>query len=688
MPRQREKLPVERTSAPSSRSALTRPALTRSASPALHDGAPVVPHPRDVFDALTLAGVFEPPIRGVVPAAWSAADAGPRRKGGPTLIVAMLLFLAAGVGTYVFYRHRRADEHLQAEALLSSVEATLAAGKPDTLPDTEKALTRAFQLESRSPRAALDWIRERAVVGLVKSGADVAFEDAMGRAKELGLAEDKYAFARVASFLFQADTAGAAAVLPRWDGPAAGDAFYQLVAGATLERAGDARARERYATAASLDPDLFIAAVGRARTTAMDGDAQEAMRLAKALRARNPDRAEPVALVAIAWGRDPLREDAPVPPEVGELAKRESELPSSLRFAPHAIAAQRALDRRNTAEARSEILKGLALAESPGAAVWLGTIALPLGDEGVARKAALAALQLAVYEPARGLAARVALLGGRLDEALKATEDLDAASPDVAVVRAAAAYERVDGDGVSRALDVLPSDARKLPFLDALNLAPGALSGKLELDSAKLMKVAVDDAPWTELVAMDLALDGNDLASADKIAALWGKAGESHALRALRLARLARYEGRLDAADALSQTALDHGTVTPRVLWERTFVLAAKGRAAEVPPLLAHYPLVLGPLATWLSAYAAASSGSLEAAKGKTAALDPPPKSAPLLARVVAAAALGAMKDKRRGGDYVREVLASGSLNPDLVTAALALGFHKVDHFRRRPSYE
>ena len=105
-------------------------------------------------------------------------------------------------------------------------------------------------------------------------------------------------------------------------------------------------------------------------------------------------------------------------------------------------------------------------------------------------------------------------------------------------------------------------------------------------------------------------------------------------------------------------------------------------------PLLARYPLVLGPLATWLSAYATASGGTAEAAKGKTATLDPPPAGAPLEARVVAAAAFGAMKDRRRGGDYVKDVLATGSLHPDLVAAALALGFHKVEHGKRRPTYE
>ena len=211
--------------------------------------------------------------------------------------------------------------------------------------------------------------------------------------------------------------------------------------------------------------------------------------------------------------------------------------------------------------------------------MWLGTIALPLGDEALARKAALGALQLsAVYEPARALAARVALLGDRLDEALKATEDLEPTSPDVAVVRAACSYERVDADGVMRALEALPPEARKLPFLASLDLAADALGGKLTLDANKLTTMAADDAPWSDLIAMDTALDEGDLASADKIAASWGKDAESNPLRALRLSRLARYEGRLDAADALSQTALDHGTVTPRVLWERAYTLVARSR--------------------------------------------------------------------------------------------------------------
>ena len=60
---------------------------------------PMVPHPRDVLDALALSGVFEPPAEHAgAMAAWANADRGPKRKGAPTLIVGMVLFLAAGAG--------------------------------------------------------------------------------------------------------------------------------------------------------------------------------------------------------------------------------------------------------------------------------------------------------------------------------------------------------------------------------------------------------------------------------------------------------------------------------------------------------------------------------------------------------------------------------------------------------------
>jgi tetratricopeptide (TPR) repeat protein len=677
--------------APPMRAPASHPPATQPQQQPAALGKPHVPHTRDVLDALTLAGLFEPPtVTGAAAVAlWDQAGRAPKRKGGPTLVVGMVLFLAASVGVYFFYQHKRALQRVQGDALLATVEDQLHAGKVDALSDLDGELLRAMELESRSPRAALDWVKDRAMVGLLKSGADVAFEDAMGRAKDLGVPEDQYAFAHVASFLFQGDTAGAAGTLGRWDKTASGDSWYELLAGAALERAGDVRARDRYATAAKLEPELFVAKVALARATAIDGDAAEAMRLARALRVAAPDRVEPVALAALAWGRDPRRDEDHPPPEADEVIKRAAELPAALKFVPPAITALGALDKQDAADTRTAVSSGLALADSPGVAVWLGTIALGVGDEALGRRAALAALQLsAAYEPARALAARVALIGGRIDEALKATEDLDPTSPDVTVVHAAAAYERVDLDGVTRALEGLPPEARKLPMLAPLDMSADVLSGRLRLDRAKLITMAFDDAPWGDLIAMDLALDDGDLSTAGKIAAHWGKDAESQPRRAIRLARLARYDNRLDAADTLSEAALLRGTVTARVLWERAYVLVAKGRSADVGPLLARYPLVLGPLATWLSAYATAAGGNVDLAKAKTASTDPPPQGAPLDARVVAAAALGAMKDRRHGADYVKAALAGGVLHPDLVAAALALGLKRVEHGKRGPTFE
>jgi hypothetical protein len=428
--------------------------------------------------------------------------------------------------------------------------------------------------------------------------------------------------------------------------------------------------------------------VGLVRVAALSTDAEQAMASAKALRARFPDRVEPVALLALAWGHDPARQ-APAPPEVDEVQRRASELPFALHFVPPAMAALVAMDRHDSDDARSEVAKALAAAQGPAPAVWLGTLALPLGDEGLARQAALSALQFSVaYEPARALAARVAMHSGHIDEALKATEDLDASSPDVVVVRAAAAYERLDLDGLALALQALSADARALPLVSGLFAALDVLSGKLGSDGPSRGPQPSDDEPWVDLVTMDRALDMGNLVGADRIAASWGHDSESKPLRAVRLARLARYEARLDAADGLSRFALEHGTVTARVLRERVFDLVAQGRASETASLLSKYPLVIGPLATWLNAFAAASSGNADAARAKLALLDPPPRGAPFEGRTAAAVALGAAKDHKHGVDYVRDLLRTGSLDPDLVAAAVALGLRRVDHGRRRPTYE
>jgi len=638
-----------------------------------------IPAARDVLSALANAGVFEPRDVGAGPVQWDRPKEKVQRRTAIGLGVGIVVFVLGAVGVLTEVQRRRARAHDEAEAALAKVEADLSASKAALLPEIERTIGRAFELDSRSPRAAADWLEERALKGLLQGGAELAFEDAVTRATEVKVADDKIAFARVSAFLFQGDTGGAAGLLPKWDGPAANDALYQLVTGATLERAGDPHATERYQAAAKLAPKLVLAELLLTRATAFDGDPSKAAELAKQFRAKYPDRPEGAALVGLAWARDPLRGEQ-APPEVADAIAHAADLPVPLLGVPYALQAVLALDKHSIPDATVAIEKGLRVANDPGMATWLGTIALDTRDEPLVRKAALLAVTFsAVYAPARVLAGRIALLGGRLDEALKATEDLDPTSPDVAIVRAAAAYERVDADAMGRALEALPADAKKLPVFETLGVAPDVLFGR-EAERwpaadapAKLLELSRDDAPWSDLVGMDAVLDLGLTDVADKILADW-KGTEDRPLKALRASRLARYENRLDDADHSSKAALEGATVTPRVLMERVMVLVAKNRTADVGPLLARYPLVLGPASSWLSAYALASNGKLDDARGRTAQLDVPPALAPLPFRVMAAVSLAAMKDKKRAEPAIKALLATGNLDPDVLAAAASIG--------------
>src|SRR6202035_2529491 len=110
--------------------------------------------------------------------------------------------------------------------------------------------------------------------------------------------------------------------------------------------------------------------------------------------------------------------------------------------------------------------------------------------------------------------------------------------------------------------------------------------------------------------------------------------------------------------------------ITLRALAERVFVLVAASREKEVGALFKSYPNVGGPLAKWLRAYAVASGGKIEEARAIIAQEDPPSALAPLDARVYAAMAYGAAKDTRHGNEYVKALVQSGFVSPDVTTAA------------------
>ena len=466
--------------------------------------------------------------------------------------------------------------------------------------------------------------------GLFKGGADVAFEDSITRAREVKVKEENIAFAQVASFLFQGDTVGAAGLLAKWDGPAGQDPWYQLLAGATLERAGrrarqgSLRAGDEARSRAGHRPH-WAHSFDRGRRRSRQGHgAREGVPRQVPGSARRPGAHGPGV-----GARSRAQRDASRPRSTDTIAKG-ADLPLGLRAVPHALAALLAADKRDYAKTKQEVQAGLNVIDGPGMASWLGIIALSSGDESLARKAALAAVGFsAVYPPARVLAARVALLGDRLDEALKATEELDPTSPDVAVVRAAAAYERIDATSLGGrarrrarggAQAALPQRAHRRAGR-ARWATPTSTQRRCSPSRTTTRRGPISSR-WTSPSTPGTSRRRRRLPTA------W-KGTEERPLRALRMSRLSRYQGKLDDADKYSQLALDGGTVTTRSLIERVFVLAAREKPQEAGPLLAKYPLVLGTLSGWLGGYAKAASGKEEDARGRTASLEPPPPQAP-----------------------------------------------------------
>ena len=68
--------------------------------------------------------------------------------------------------------------------------------------------------------------------------------------------------------------------------------------------------------------------------------------------------------------------------------------------------------------------------------------------------------------------------------------------------------------------------------------------------------------------------------------------------------------------------------------------------------------------------------------------LDPPPPQASLPGRLIAAASLGAMHDRKRGPDYIKDLITDGIESVEIEVGATALGFKKVERKGKRPTFE
>jgi hypothetical protein len=265
----------------------------------------------------------------------------------------------------------------------------------------------------------------------------------------------------------------------------------------------------------------------------------------------------------------------------------------------------------------------------------------------------------------------VALLGGRIEEAQKAIEELDPSSPDVAIVRGVVAYETLEPGDLDSTLKAVGEAGRSRPAFSALFAAPGLLAGGKYPSVSHLEAMASPAVPWGEIIATDAALDTGNLALAQKI--LGKRRGDGiRPVHLLRQARLFRYQGKADDAVKATARARDEGATTQSLLIESIYDLVAKDDGPGARDLLAKHPALLGPMTAWLGALVDLANKQKKQAAVRVAKLDLPPAEAPLLLRVLAARALAAVEDKR-AKPYVLALAKVAPKHPDVIEAARAL---------------
>ena len=630
-------------------------------------GDPANPAPAVVLEHLARVGLYEP--GGGATPAWEAP---PRQKsrGAVAILIATVLVALAGAGSYEYTRRLKAARALEADTLNAQVDKLLKSGSPADLKVTDDRLTKSFELDSLSQRAARLWLQNRVLNVLLLPGETRGIDAAVHRGRQVGLPEKELLVGKVVSFFVEGDLAGGAALLVRGDKDSGEDPYYQLAAAAVLERAGDARALERYQAAVRLAPDLAPAEVLLARLLLMEAGTEKAKPVIDSLRTRTGDTPSTRALSALSWVVAHDRPDEP--PSEAQLQPGDAEkLPAPLAAIPAMVDAAKALNKQDLPTASKAIDSAINLAMTPALAAGLGFLAIEAGDEVVARRAALRALQFsAVYPRARTLAARVALLGGRIDEAQKAIEELDPASSDVAVVRAVVAYESLEPTDLKGALEALGNSAIG-PAFEALEAAPGIINGTAFPPPEKLEELAAPDKPWGELIAVDAAIETGNLPLAEKLLA-------KRSLETLRpvhlrrLARLRRLQGKVDAALEASGAAAEGGIALPLLL-ERIYELLAKEEVAPAKQLTAKYPTLLGPLSGWVGVLTDVASKQAASASVRLTKLELPPDESPLAVRVLVARALVVGKDQR-ATPYLTALIKKLPKNPDVLAAALLGG--------------
>jgi tetratricopeptide (TPR) repeat protein len=655
---------VRPQTAPHQFNAFMEPATSPSAPPTRPYDAGVPP-PGVLLEHLARVGVFEP--QGGAPPAWERP--GKVKTRSPWVFtIASVLLLGLGVGGWQYAKQLKAEKQARADTLAVEVDRLLHSGGVAELRATDQKLSQAFELDSLSPRAARLWLENRVLSAILLTGEPRGIDSAIHRGRTVGLAEKELAFGRIAAFLVEGDLAGAAAQLPKWDKEAGRDAYYQFAAGAALERAGDLRAIERYEAARTLDPKLFVTDIMLGRLALLEFGKERSGAVLASVKGKLGDHPSARALRALAWVVDPERSDDP-PADARLTPEDAARLPAPLAAIPSMVDAARAVKSGDRDKLSRSLGTAIGLADTPSLAAGLGFLAIEAGDEQLARKAALRAVGFAaLYPRARTLAARVALLGGRIDEAQKAIEQLEPTSAEVAVVRAVAAYESFDPGDVDAALKVLGEGAQAHAFM-GLSLGSGILMGTKYPTPEERDALRDPSIPWGELIAIDAALDQGNVEPAAQI--LEARSGDAlRPVHLLRLARLRRYQNMPAKAVEASAAALE-GNVTAPVLIERTYDLVAADDLDGARTLIAKYPALLGPLGGWLSTFVDGNGkekNDKAQAASRAAKLDLPPDGSALALRVLVLRALAVSGDKR-AGPYLRSIAVKANKHPDVQLA-------------------
>jgi len=555
------------------------------------------------------------------------------------------------------------DEGGSADALTSEAKELLQTGSVSSLDRAEEALRRAREVDPASKTVARLALRSRVLHVLDAGQAPTTVATPLAQARKVGLSESDVAFALLAEMLDSPSRSGVTDALAQHDGSNAkrrgDDAMYQLVAGELLSRLGQPGAVDRYRAALKAEPRLFTARARLILTLLLGDGRDEALELLSALTKEYAGRAELDALHVVATRRgDRGKHQA----RLRAVEKVLDDLPMSLKSVTRALVAAGRADAGGARKA--ELAAAVAEAQTPAVLVLSGEVAVAVGDSETAQYAAQRALEAAPdFVPAQVLATRGLIAAGKLIEARSTIPKLDPIS--AAAVRSWLAYENCDLIGLRVAIEPLKQGT---PGRAVAELAVERLLGARRLEPAELDRGIDEDPLWGGLIAIDATMDAGDLERARALSLPWR--ADPSPIQAIRMARLLRYEDRLDDARALLKTA----PTTEGALIEG--LLLAQSRK-ERQRLLSEASDARHDERQWLRVYVLAKDKRFAPALATVARLGVPNQDASLTVRTSAALSFVAMSDKKRARAVLGPLMATFPDNIDVEHAAVGAGMRR-----------